>query len=917
MKRYWIYLVWTIPWLFALGFVNHLKKHAVPENCLLSNFSSSRFVNEFKNAKPTIDFWKTNSIDNVKFDDFSLLAVDKIYAYLSDADITELKEYYSPAIIESYVRRVKTILVSPCSFELKEKVIKDPLCLSKFVKNYFFTTNKLNSLFIFTHGKNEAELLFNAEKEYKQLGELKAENKISQIQSMCGFLVSPEKQILAIEKFNITIDVFKWLAEFQKSVKNENLRIDIFSSFIENLRAIKDNKKEMVIVAEQKKLIEKLDIPNFDNYFLYRTELNNIYSVTRVSIPENVSAKEVRENILKKIQSRNNYSFVTGESYFSEKYYSYLNKLFLDIFIFGAIGFVFIFISKLTKEFVEKLIFGKSADYFFVNKNYALPLLNNNLKKFEDFILIEKVAAGNKNIDVDIIRKHRKRSGGARRRIDKISILNNGRFDKKSYFFIKRGTGRKVKAIKREADAIMRMKRKGLATPEIAVYGEGNWRGLKQTFFVMPELKGYKSFYDLQISGKIDNKFKLKFVKKLATVVKKCHKNNIYNVQWFSKHIFVKTSNDGTVKLKLIDLEDVFPQSIKNMYNSWINPLWSKTQKSKELVHLNTQFFSSIFSLKDRIYFYKCYSGKSKLTKKDKRFISKIFILSNMKRYSQYTTKASGIFINLEREEIFNKLPLKTFNDFMEAEGKETITKKRGRTVVTLEYEKGRKLFLKRHTKTNFFDSLKEFFRYGKPQSNAALEWNAISELKNYGIETMPVLAMGEMFRLKFWEKKSFLITEEIKDGVSVESILAKCPNLSFKIRRNLAEKIGEIGRKLHTAGFVHRDFYLGHFYVVGNLDDEYKLHLIDLQRIMPGAKIFNRWSLKDISALYFSSLPLREISKTDRLRFLFNYLGIKTFDKKSKKFLKNILKKAHKIEKHTDKLIKRRIKRGELPSRS
>ena len=496
------------------------------------------------------------------------------------------------------------------------------------------------------------------------------------------------------------------------------------------------------------------------------------------------------------------------------------------------------------------MLFGKSADFFFLDKKNYPCLANNKLKKFEAFILLERTAAENKNVSVEVIRKHRKRRDGSRRRIDKISI--NDEKGKTSVFYIKRGTGRKTVALEKELSAIMRMKKAGLPAPDVAAYGEGNWHGLDQAFFVLPELKGYVPLYDLQTKQRFSLYFKRVFLKELARVVRNCHDNSIYNVQWFAKHIFIKESADGSINLKLIDLEDVYPQSFKIFIKKCIIPFWAKKQKLKELVHLNTQLFPKLFSVEDRTYFYKSYAGKRNLSEKDNRLVSKIFKLSNMKGFSQYTTKSHGIYINLGREDFIKKLSADSFDGFMKIEGGETVTKKRGRTVVAFNVENS-KLFLKRHTKTKFFDSLKELLKYKKPVSNAGLEWKAISELKTIGINTMPAIAMGERFRWKFWEKQSFLLTEEIKNGKSLEKILENNPAVSFKARKDLAERIGEIARKLHSAGFVHRDFYLGHFYVVGDLNGEYKLHLIDLQRVMPGAKIYNRWSLKDISALYFS----------------------------------------------------------------
>jgi len=880
---------------------------------LLFNSSSIEFVNDFKDAKPTVDFWNNNPIDNLELNNFSLLAADRVYAYLSQESLSRLKNYYSSAMIESCARRVKTILISPCSFELKNKALRDPLQFLTFIETSFAATNNFDSLFVFTFGKTEEDALFNVEKTYKQLEKLRSEKKLKQVQSVCSFLVSPERQILLMEKFNVNIDVFKWLAEFEKAVKNENLRNDIFTGFVENMRRIKESKQEILSVARQKQMIEISEGSDFDKYFFRNKSSNEFYCVTKVFIPENVSMDEARKNILKVLRSNRVNAFVSGKKYFNEKYFQNLKNLLSGIFLIWAFGFLVIFLSKLTKEIFSRMLFGRSANSFFLDKKHYPRLYKNNLKKFENFVLLERTASLNENITVEVIKKHRKKRGGSRRRIDKISINDNN--GKTSVFYIKRGTGRKTSSLMREFSAIMRMKKNGLPVPDVAAYGEGNWHGLDQTFFVLPELMGYLPLYDFQVSGKLEKNFKRKFLKELAAVVRKCHDKSIYNVQWFAKHIFIKTSPEGSIKLKLIDLEDVYPQSLIFFIKKCIIPFWFKNQRIKELVHLNTQLFPKLFSLKDRTYFYKKYTGKTDLLKKDEKLISKIFRLSYMKGFSQYTTKSRGIYINLSREEFLKKIPAESFSDFMKIEGVETITKKRGRTVVTLNVENS-KLYLKRHTKTKLLDSLKEFIKYKKPVSNAGLEWKAISELRNFGIQTMPALAMGEKFRWKFWEKQSFLLTEEIKNGKSLEKILETQPGLSFKSRKKLAERIGDIGRKLHSAGFVHRDFYLGHFYVVGDLNDQYQLHLIDLQRVMPGAKIYNRWSLKDISALYFSSLPLKEISRTDRLRFLFSYLEIKSLDRKSRQFIYKIMMKSYRIEKHTEKLIKRRIKRGELPAK-
>ena len=183
------------------------------------------------------------------------------------------------------------------------------------------------------------------------------------------------------------------------------------------------------------------------------------------------------------------------------------------------------------------------------------------------------------------------------------------------------------------------------------------------------------------------------------------------------------------------------------------------------------------------------------------------------------------------------------------------------------------------------------------------------NEIDLYGTTTE-----GEKFKWDLVEKSSFLLTAELKNGDSLEKLLSEPLALSPLSRRELAGRVGVLARKLHSSGLTHRDFYLGHIYVLGSLDAKYKLHLIDLQRIRTGAKIYNRWSVKDISALLFSSMQIPGITRTDRMRFLFDYLKIQTLDNKSKMFIYKLLSKNDKIAKHTVKLLEKRRKSGELP---
>ena len=212
-------------------------------------------------------------------------------------------------------------------------------------------------------------------------------------------------------------------------------------------------------------------------------------------------------------------------------------------------------------------------------------------------------------------------------------------------------------------------------------------------------------------------------------------------------------------------------------------------------------------------------------------------------------------------------------------------------------------------------DALLEFWRHGRRMSNARLEWKAMEICDALGIKNTPFRVFGEKFS-GIKEKASFLLTESLPPGKTVEDHLRDGLRLDLKKKKELISRIAHIARRLHTEGYTHKDFYLGHFYVVGDLAGEYQLHLLDLQRLCKGAKLLNRWSLKDITALYFSSLPFvptGQITRSDMLRFYLRYVDQTKLRKCDKKFLRAVTVKERRMARHTEKLLAKRRKRGEL----
>lgn len=199
----------------------------------------------------------------------------------------------------------------------------------------------------------------------------------------------------------------------------------------------------------------------------------------------------------------------------------------------------------------------------------------------------------------------------------------------------------------------------------------------------------------------------------------------------------------------------------------------------------------------------------------------------------------------------------------------------------TLRFEAGgRHYFIKIHHGVGWAEIIKNLISGRLPIISARQEWLAIRRLTELGVPTMRVAGFGE----RGWNparRESFLVTDELADTVSLETLCAQWPQHrpAFAFKRRLLERVARISRRLHDNGVCHRDFYLCHFLLhcpPGTRPDaqtDPQLSVIDLHRAMIRDRLGRRWIEKDIAGLYFSSLQIG-LTQTDLLRFLKLYTG-------------------------------------------
>jgi hypothetical protein len=174
-------------------------------------------------------------------------------------------------------------------------------------------------------------------------------------------------------------------------------------------------------------------------------------------------------------------------------------------------------------------------------------------------------------------------------------------------------------------------------------------------------------------------------------------------------------------------------------------------------------------------------------------------------------------------------------------------------------------------------------------------EWRQILALRKLGFRTAAPIAAG-------WQQTgnkihSFVMTAEISGAVSGYDFWAAGNNSQ---RRNFIPELAGLARQFHQAGFIHKDFYLGHVFVAQR-NDQLELTLIDLQRVMGPRRFRTRWLLKDFGSMLFA-LQKAGAKRIAQLRFFKLYKKGQRLDAPGKNFLRQALKRAAWLHKRKPK---------------
>ncbi|MGE0083571.1 MAG: lipopolysaccharide kinase InaA family protein [Desulfococcaceae bacterium] len=221
-------------------------------------------------------------------------------------------------------------------------------------------------------------------------------------------------------------------------------------------------------------------------------------------------------------------------------------------------------------------------------------------------------------------------------------------------------------------------------------------------------------------------------------------------------------------------------------------------------------------------------------------------------------------------------------------------------------------VFIKRHHAG--YTGMKQGMIFpGRIPSEGRKEFFHICQFRKHGLATVTPVAAGECSN-----GSSFIVTEDFSPFATLENLLAHDTGFRERMKnpdekKTLLAEIARYARKMHDSGLNHCDFNADHVLIHydGN-SDKPAVAVYDLQRIRKKKYFRFRWLIKSIAELAFS-LPDEFFNENDRKSLLLFYNGKEKYGLPEKIQFLWINKKIEIIRKHTEKIMDRHRKEGDL----
>lgn len=212
-------------------------------------------------------------------------------------------------------------------------------------------------------------------------------------------------------------------------------------------------------------------------------------------------------------------------------------------------------------------------------------------------------------------------------------------------------------------------------------------------------------------------------------------------------------------------------------------------------------------------------------------------------------------------------------------------------------------MYLKKHRIRSWGHWLRAKLGAGPGVTPGRVEALNVERLGRLGIAAMRLVAYGEWLR-RDGVAESFVMTEELAGYVQLDhflrqrfepvqrqTALARNPRLD-----RLIAAVAAVAGHFHREGFNHRDLYCCHFFIREASRGRFLVNLIDLQRVERRRWLRRRWIVKDLAQLAYSA-PRERVTRTHRLAFVKQYLGVSKLRPEDKRLVRQVLAKQRSME--------------------
>ena len=923
-----IIILWTVLAVLVTAGLFYCLARPMPVEWVIGHGAQVRVVAEYARCEPVLLRWRANVPAAAAFTNVWSAAVERPAIFVTESALDDLAALAGPDAVDQAVRRVLSVLLSPCTRTFKNSVVADPLRLRAHMQSTITPacTSALPALYVCSFGETKDATIITAEASARQLDMLAAQGDIGTSFGVCSLLASVEKQLAQHNHLAVRFQSMDFFTSFERAATARGVDLRMLQGFVDRMRAMIEEPFEPDSITMQENRLELLGMRAMLAHFFLRSRHGYI-GVQRVLPPPNTTVAATRQIIIAALAENYIDAAVVAPTTFEEWYRSLLRAGLATTGMVWALGMALILAHGAVRRCVlQWLGIGDGNDHLVVWEPaapYRELLTFNAIRSAFDLIREDALRGG--TVQITPARVFVRAQRDPARKLYNV-CLQVGLAAPRAWrglahcdAVLVRAQGGAATRLQQVRFQARRFRAAGVPLMPLMAYGEVILRGTRHACLLYAVLPGYTTLADAQDATRAAAVAPLPFAQRsalmsvLAHAARAVHAAGYHALAWHPDGVAVRINARGAVRLRLLPRLPCRPTSRWQRWRERRSPSCLFQYRRHELAELNRCLWPESVSVFNRARLLTLYLGAGRSRPRRVAWLAWLRATVLEKGWLRELQLTRDIMVDGAQWACSAQLPLESLTAMMTCAGATHVTRKRGRTVVTLAAA-GKTFYLKRHTPISLWEALQRRLRGEHYCSSAHMEWRAIRCVEALGIPSVTPVAMGENMRGGCWERGSFIVTAELEHGIALEALLATRPQLSLRARRRLTARIAQMAQRLHHAGYVHCDFYLGHIYLVGDLEGDYRLHLLDVQRLHDGARIGNRWSVKDISALHFSSVPLTCISNTDRLRCVLAYFGETRVTPPIRRFILRLTRKARRTARHTGKLLARRRARGELP---